>query len=305
MKSLLGLLGEKQEWRIVLTDSGLGGLSICAGLEKRLHDRWVRGRIDLVYVNAWPETGRGYNDLPDVAARAAVFDRALTAMGRFRPDLIVIACNTLSVLYGLTEFAKTSAVPVAGIIDEGIDLFAGALKENDAATLVLFGTRTTIESGEHVRRLVLEGIDPRRVRAAACHGLAGAIDKDPGSASLPELVNECVSRALADGEVEGTLYAALACTHYSFIAGIFRNSLARHARGGVAILDPGEGLVKSLTAGTEQVEAAAAGQEIAVDVVSKVELPRSQREAFARRLGPVSSRTARALLGYTHIPDLF
>lgn len=305
MKSLLELLGEKRDRRILLTDSGLGGLSICAGLEKRLRDGLVGGKIDLVYVNAWPETGRGYNDLPDLAARAAVFDGALNAMGRFKPDLIVIACNTLSVLYGLTEFAKTSAVPVAGIVDEGVDLFARALKENDAATLVLFGTRTTIESGEHVRRLTQLGISPRRLRTAACHGLAGAVDKDPDSPALPGLVDECVFRVLADDEVAGTLYAALACTHYSFIAGVFRQSLARRARGGVEILDPGTGLVERLTAGMEPVGEAAAGPEIAVEVVSKVELPGPQREAFARRLEPVSPRTGRALLGYTHIPELF
>ena len=46
-----------------------------------------------------PTLGRGYNDLPDVASRAAVLDKALAAMTAFRPGLILIACNTLSVLY--------------------------------------------------------------------------------------------------------------------------------------------------------------------------------------------------------------
>jgi hypothetical protein len=49
----------------------------------------------------------------------------------------------------------------------------------------------------------------------------------------------------------------------------------------------------------------AAGVDIAVEVVSKVELAEDQRRAVARRLEPVSGRTARALIEYTRIPELF
>ena len=61
---------------LVVTDSGLGGLSICAALERRLRAEGRRS-VRLTYVNAWPFEGRGYNDLPDLRARAEVFDRAL------------------------------------------------------------------------------------------------------------------------------------------------------------------------------------------------------------------------------------
>ncbi|MCK7482305.1 MAG: hypothetical protein M0C28_38050 [Candidatus Moduliflexus flocculans] len=54
---------------IVLTDSGLGGLSICAGLEQpAAGHRPAKAPSDLVYVNAWPDARHGYNDLPDMAA---------------------------------------------------------------------------------------------------------------------------------------------------------------------------------------------------------------------------------------------
>src|SRR5512136_624733 len=112
MKSLPELLGEGHGWRIVITDSGLGGLSICTDLERRLRASQAGRKIDLIYVNAWPDAGYGYNDLPNPAARAAVLDKALAAMMGFRPGLILIACNTLSVLYELTAFAKPAPVPV-------------------------------------------------------------------------------------------------------------------------------------------------------------------------------------------------
>jgi glutamate racemase len=305
MKSIPDLLGGKDDWRIVITDSGLGGLSICAGLERRLHGASGERTIRLIYVNAWPDSRYGYNDLPDLPARAAVLDEALTAMTAFRPGLILIACNTLSVIYEFTGFSRAPAVPVAGIIDEGVDLFYEALKQDPASMLVLFGTRTTIGSGEHVRRLSRRGIDTRRVVATACHGLAGAVDKGPDSPALPGLVEECVSRALPDIKVEGTLYAGLCCTHYSYIADLFRTSLARRTGAGVEILDPNASLVRALTSGMGAPRPDAAGVDIAVEVVSKVELAEDQRRAVARRLEPVSGRTARALIEYTRIPELF
>lgn len=305
MDSLLDVLGENRDGRIVLTDSGLGGLSVCAGLESRLRE--IRGgrTIDLIYVNAWPDETHGYNDLPDAAARAAVLDRALVAMGNYRPDLIVIACNTLSVLYEQTRFARSPAFPVAGIVDEGVGLFARALDSDPRASLVLFGTKTTIGSGEHVRRLSGLGIDPRRVRTAACHGLAAVIDKDPDDPVLPDLVDECVSRALSGGIPPGPLYAGLACTHYAYVADLFRESLGRFAGASVEVLDPNGRLIEALAAGMEGAAPHAGATAVTVEVVSKVALTEAQRRAVARRLETVSPATARALMDYTHVPGLF
>jgi len=305
MRSIPDLLAGKGDLRIVITDSGLGGLSICAELEKRLRGASGNRAIRLVYVNAWPDSRGGYNDLPDVASRAAVFDKALAAMTAFRPGLILIACNTLSVLYELTEFSRSPTVPVAGIIEEGVNVFYEALTRDPGGILALFGTRTTIESGEHVRRLTRRGIDSRRVFAAVCHGLAGAIDKDPDSPGLAGLVEGCVSQALQGIKVDGTLYAGLCCTHYSYIADTFRTSLGRRTGARVEILDPNEHLVRNLTSGMGDRRPEDTEADIEVEIVSKVELAEAQRRAVAKRLEPVSARTARALTKYTRIPELF
>ncbi len=305
MRSLPDLLSDKENWRIVITDSGLGGLSICADLEKRLRSASENRPIRLVYVNAWPDSRHGYNDLPDPASRAAVLDKALAAIMSFRPGLILIACNTLSVVYELTEFRKTPPVPVAGIIDEGVEVFYRALTRDHGSTLVLFGTRTTIESEEHLRRLTRRGIDARRVFMGACHGLAGAIDKDPDSPALAGMVEECVSRALQGIKIDGTVYAGLCCTHYAYIADIFRRSLEIRTGTKIDILDPAEHLLRNLTAGLEDLRPGGTEPDIEVEVVSKVELAEAQRRAVARRLEPVSTRTARALIEYTRIPELF
>ena len=305
MRSIPDLLGEKGDWRLVITDSGLGGLSICAELEKWLRRAAGDKAIRLIFVNAWPTSGRGYNDLPDVASRAAVLDKALTAMTGFRPGLILIACNTLSVLYESTEFRRAPMVPVVGIIEEGVDLFHDALTREPGSALALFGTRTTIESGEHVRRLIRRGIDPQRLFAVACHGLAGAIDKAPDASGVAEQIEECVSRVVREIKVEGRFYAGLCCTHYSYVAENFRTSLTRRMGARVEILDPGVRLVGSLTSGMEERKPEDGEADITMEVVSKVELTDAQRRAVARRLEPVSARAAQALIEYAHAPELF
>ncbi|MEN6559934.1 MAG: aspartate/glutamate racemase family protein [Acidobacteriota bacterium] len=305
MKSLSAFEDRPGGLTVIVTDSGLGGLLICAGLERRLRGTAGQGPVRLVYVNAWPDASRGYNDLPDMGARAAVFDRALAAMMSFRPDLILIACNTLSVVYEATSFSRFPAVPVTGILDEGAALFSGELLRDPAGVLALVGTRTTIGSGEHIRRMARRGLDPGRVVAEPCHGLAAAIDKDPDSPALPGLVDECVRRFSPRIPPEAPVYAGLACTHYAYVAESFRASLGRLTGSRVVILDPGERLVDGLTDGLARRPAGSGLRPVPVEVVSKVELAEAQRRAVARRLGPVSAAAAQALLDYRCEPDLF
>jgi glutamate racemase len=308
------LPGGGEPLRLVITDSGLGGLSICAELEKGLRIEAAGRSFSLIYVNAWPDALTGYNDLPDPAARARVLDRALSRMTEYRPGLIIIACNTLSVLYDLTEFARSPAVPVVGIIEAGVDLFHEALSRDPAGALVLFGTRTTVESGEHLGRLARRGIAAGRMSAVSCHGLAAAIDNDPDGPSVAGLVETCVSGippAAGRWGGSGILYAGLACTHYGYVQDVFRTALAARTRKRIAILDPNARLVSDLMSGIDggvpRRGAAAGGSagEITVEVVSKIELGEAKRKAVARRLELASPRTARALNAYTWTPDLF
>jgi glutamate racemase len=283
---------------LVITDSGLGGLSICAAIEK------AGGHARLTYVNAWPEAGAGYNDLPDMAARARVFDRALDAIRAMRPDLILIACNTLSIVYEHTAFRTAGAVPVQGIVDGGVELFREALTAGPAGTLVLIGTRTTIDSGVHHTRLVERDIDAARIGAASCHGLATAIERGPDSDTTAELIQTCASRAAAAAPPGDPLFVGLACTHYGLVADRIAAALTAHAERNVVPLDPNARMVEDVVA---RVAASPpdAGAAPRVEVISKVELPEAQREVVARFLEPVSPTTAAALRDYSHVPDLF
>jgi glutamate racemase len=290
---------------LVITDSGLGGLGVCAAIERALRLSGNAGDVRLTYFNAWPEEGRGYNSLPDDPARLACFDSALARMSLLRPDRIVIACNTLSVLFDRTGFARLSPIPVVGIIDSGVSLFHEALSAEQGSSIALFGTRITIESGAHRDRLVQLGTAPDRIVSVPCHGLAAEIEKDAGSAEVEHLVDRCASLAAveeASMPPAGSLFAGLCCTHYGYVADRFRASLERAAGRAVRILDPAGALVRLIA------RESAAGPSrgvITVDVISKVALDERTRTGIGRLVAPISPATACALQSYAHVPDLF
>jgi glutamate racemase len=325
------------ELHLLLADSGLGGLAVCAALERRLRSSPSVPRLRLTFFNAAPEPGRGYNDLPDLPARAALLDRTLEAMEALRPDRIVLACNTLSVLYEHTERARGvggavagaarrsaagSARPqVTGILEAGLRMFADALAADSGGVLLLLGTRTTIESGVHRRRLLELGWAAERIGALPCHGLARSIEADPAGPAVRQLVRGFAARVPELGLRGERLYAGLACTHYGFIAGTLEAELQAAAGLPVRLLNPNQALAEVVASAAAREAAAAAAAApaaaagagatrsaaaaVQVRVLSKVPLAQRSVEAVAGILAADSDLTARALLSYTLLPDLF
>ncbi len=84
-----------------------------------------------------------------MAAKAAVFNTAMEAMAAYAPDTILIACNTLSVIYPFTAFFPGHGYPGNGIVDHGITLVYEHLKQTPDSRVVIFGTPTTTGENTH------------------------------------------------------------------------------------------------------------------------------------------------------------
>jgi len=167
----------KRQVMIAVTDSGLGGLAIMAEAAARLKEAKVFEKVDLLFFNALFSNESGYNSLKTRAEKIFIFDSALESLEKnYRPDLILIGCNTLSVLTQETSFSKRAKIPVIGIVDAGVGMFIKALKANPAASLILFGTETTIGEEEHKRKLMKAGIPEKRITVQACPELANYIE---------------------------------------------------------------------------------------------------------------------------------
>jgi glutamate racemase len=296
---------KNSQLHLVITDSGLGGLAICSEIERNLRHASRDRNIRLTYFNAWPDPRSGYNDLPDMNSRARVFDQALRRMDHLQPDRILIACNTLSILYRLTEHSRTTTIPVSGIIEAGVELFYQALVADPLSAIAIFGTRTTIESRIHRDRLAQKGIEDFRMITTSCHGLAAAIEKDPDSPTVIELMEKCMSQACRAGLPGTALYAGLCCTHYAYIKDAIRTALERFSGRSVRVLDPNQRMADQVAPRESEATMDPAWSRVAVELLSKVKLDETQRRALAKRIEAVSPITAQALLSYTHKPDLF
>lgn len=298
------VLAKRPDVTIVITDSGLGGLSVAADLAARLPESGVFREARIVFYNALFHKS-GYNGLDSEAEKDRIFDAVLRAMDRrYRPDILLIACNTLSVVYGRTRFARTAPFPAIGIVETGVDLIAREFERTPDATAILFGTKTTIESEAHKTALVARGFPAERIFGQACHKLAGAIERGTESEETVGYIRQFVGEALAKaGPVAGPLFASFNCTHFGYARRQFAEAFAAAGHPGIELLDPNPLMSDRLF------EAPYLHRhprtEVSVEVVSKLEITEQERASIGPLLEAVSPAVAEAFRNYTRDQRLF
>jgi glutamate racemase len=300
----LGPFYAKRQVTIAVTDSGLGGLSIMAEAAARLKEAKVFEKADLVFFNALFSNESGYNSLKTRAEKIEVFDSALDSLEKnYRPDLILIGCNTLSVLYQETAFSKQAKIPVVGIVDAGVGMFSKALEANPAVSLILFGTETTIAEGEHQGKLIEAGIPEKRIIAQACPELASYIENGFQSDETALLIESYVEEALAKlAAPKGPVLAGLVCTHYGYSLSLWMKAFEERGQKLQGILNPNSEMLNFLF--DSEYKNRVKKTEISARVVSVVEITENKRKSLAGWLEKVSPEAASALTKYELKPDL-
>ena len=172
---------------IVITDSGLGGLSVCAQLINLLKDFSVlensgipKCDIKITYVNAVPSNDKGYNKMSGKKEQIETFEKIITNTVRLiSPDSIFVACGTLSVLLNHLAPPCDQSVKIEGIVNIGIQLLVNSLKNNPKAKVIILGTPTTISNKTFQRGLLNNGIPENQIFTQSCPNLANDISNDP------------------------------------------------------------------------------------------------------------------------------
>ena len=139
---------------ILITDSGVGGLSVCAYAERFVRIHGFREPVRLTFANAAPENDYGYNSMPSRAEKLRTFDRFLRSVTeRFAPDSIYVACNTLSVLLPDTPYFQRDTTPVQGIVETGAGLLVKELEADPRSVAMIFSVDcvTTIAEANSTR----------------------------------------------------------------------------------------------------------------------------------------------------------
>jgi glutamate racemase len=303
--SWLPELMEKERITIVVTDSGLGGLSVVADAAEKFRSNPVFRQVDLVFVSALFREGGGYNSLQTREQKLAVFSSALQAMAdRYSPDLILVACNTLSVLAPETDFARSGAFPVAGIVETGVEQIASHLLASPEQRNLMFATRTTVEEGTHRERLLELGMDESQFIAQACPQLTQYIEQGFDAMDTELLIDAYVDEALSGmGEVSSPLTVSFNCTHFGYSLASWK--LAFESRGVAveAFLDPNTHMVDFLL--PEPLKQRYPAAEVSVRAVSMIPIPDASTASIGRFLQSVSPATADALRSYEQEENLF
>jgi len=294
---------QKDRVTIAVTDSGLGGLSVLAEAARRLKETGIFKRVDFVFFNALFSNEGGYNSLKTRQEKIRVFDSALKSLrDNFRPDIILIGCNTLSVLYKDTLFSKGGDIPVFGIVDAGVGLIAQGLKDHPEASVIIFGTATTISERTYPSELERLGFAAGRIHGQSCPELESFIENDPGGDATGLLISGCVSEAV-EKLPSPALLVSLNCTHYGYSLPLWEKAFEEAGTKPLAVLNPNSRMTDVLFEpryfGRFQRTA------VRVRVVSMVEIGRPKIAALAPRLETSCPETAAALRVYEHNPDLF
>ncbi len=290
---------------IVVTDSGLGGLSVVADLAARLPGSGIARTARVVFVNALLDDAIGYNDLKDEADKVRVFDAALEAMERrYRPDLILVACNTLSVFYGKTEHARKGGTETVSIVPMGADLIVDGLRKTPGATAMIFATKGTIDSGAHRRLLVEKGVPDGRIVGQPCPRLTGSIERGAHSEETAGRIRDFVEEALGKlPERKGPLVVSLNCTHFGYARPLWEEAFDSLGFPAVRVVDPNP-LMTDLVL-REGAPRRHPETKVTVEVVSKTPITEAVKGSLGGLLRETSPATADALASYALVPDLF
>jgi len=301
----LGSFYSKPDVTVAVTDSGLGGLAIMAEAAARLAEAKIFKSVNFVFFNALFSNESGYNSLKTREEKIAVFNGALESLARkYRPDIILIGCNTLSVLYEKTPFFKAAKIPVLGIVEPGVDLIAEELKRHPGSAAILFGTETTIGEGEHKKKLLEKGVKEEQIIAQACPELASYIEKDCKSDDTGLLIESYVEEALAKMKNPAApVLASLVCTHYGYSLDIWSKVFESRGVKSFAILNPNSKMAEILI--STKLKNRFATTAIQAKVVSMVEISRQKTDSLGEWLRKVSPETAAALAKYELKPGLF
>jgi glutamate racemase len=294
----------RESIRIVITDSGVGGLSVMSDIASKLKESGSFKSVDLIFANALFDSESGYNSLQTREEKINMFNRVLYGIdAKYDPDLIFVACNTLSVLIKSTDFAAgTDNPPVIGIVDPGIKLISDRLQENPQSSVIIFGTETTIEEGTHKNTLLGMGFDQSRIINTACPQLQNYIEQDPSGEETDLLITFYLSEALGQvADLNQPIDISLNCSHFGYSYDLWKKALEEYTTKPGHILNPNNTMGNILF--TEKNRNRFSNPGILYSVVSKVKLLNA--EAMIGFFESSSPSIAKAIRNYKIVEDLF
>jgi len=290
---------------IAVIDSGLGGLSILADAVERSKNWKSFRKVDFVYFNALFANEGGYNTLRTHQEKVAVFESALESLAyNFKPDLILIGCNTLSSFYNDTHFSKETKIPVRGIIDSSVETAYESLRAHPQSKIILFATQTTVAQNTHKRLLLDKGFLPERIVYQACPELARYIEEDYRGDETGMLILAYVDEAVKNiGDHHAPLLVSLNCTHFGYSLDLWKNAFHSLGVEPIAFLNPNTRMNDFLF--RPQYRDRFQKTDTSIRIVSMVEIGKKKLDTLGPLIRDSSPETAEAFKSYEWVEGLF
>ena len=212
---------------ILIFDSGVGGLSILSHIRERLP------KAPIVYAadNAWYPYGT--KSEAEIAARVPALLGRLAE--RYRPRIIVIACNTAATI-ALSHVRAALDLPVVGTVPA----IKPAALASKSRVIGVLGTNATVRQ-PYVDRLIAEfASDCAVLRLGSADLVDIAEAKLRGSAPLPEQMCAIMTELFCQPDGARIDQLVLACTHFPLLA----NEIAAASPAGLALVDSGAGIAR-------------------------------------------------------------
>jgi glutamate racemase len=190
--------------RILVFDSGIGGLSVAAEIRAVLPD------AELIYVA--DDAGFPYGDWEEGALRdrvVALFDKLIT---EYRPDVGVVACNTASTLV-LPPLRARHTIPFVGTVPA----IKPAAARTRSGLISVLATPGTIHR-DYTRGLIESFAKEASVMLVGSARLASLAEAYMGGAEVPDPeIAADIAPAFVESNGKRTDMIVLACTHYPFL----------------------------------------------------------------------------------------
>lgn len=212
---------------ILLFDSGVGGLSVLAPVRARLPEAAI--------VYAADNAGFPYGTRAEgeIAARVPALLGRLVE--RYRPAVVVVACNTASTI-ALAAVRAALDLPVVGTVPA----IKPAAAASRSRTIGVLGTAATVRQ-PYVDRLAAEfAVDCTVLRHGSARLVELAEAKLRGQAPDPAAVAAELAGLTGQPGGEGIDTVVLACTHFPLLAA----ELAAAAPRPLTFVDGGEGIAR-------------------------------------------------------------
>ena len=211
---------------VAFLDSGVGGLPYLAHARKHLHGQ------RFVYVADRENFPYGEKSRPAIIAAAVSVAGRL--VNREHPRLVVVACNTMSVV-ALAELRARFPVPFVGVVP-AVKPAASLSRRKRVGVLA---TRQTVE-GDYLRNLIVQHAAGCEVVSLSSSGLVDFVENGLFRASAAEKEDR-VRQEVDRFRSEGIDALVLGCTHFLHLEAEFRSLLEAES---ITLVDSREGVAR-------------------------------------------------------------